>query len=556
MKSNGFSAQTRGVSNNHLRGRPLRLPLLFMRRPLSLLAHLSSLLLLAFSTLTAVCRAGNFTTSVQETSKQSWDNVIWEPGPVPVSRGNTYEVLNGGFIYAPFVNSIRTYVFPGDSLTLDEGASLCVNSPSNEFLVFPGTDGNPGLILNGGYLEEPLQPSGSTVIIAGRMAVVAPSTIYHFWFDGGFVITAQITGTGDLAVVNGSLSAPLDIQSTNNPYSGAWEVQDGYLLGSGVGSLGTGNITVSPAATLEVDYDIQSPGTLTLLGSDSVMVLHQNCQFGAVFINGVALAPGTYTFNNLFAQYPGNFASGGLGSITVPAVQSTFVPPPVTAPGYYVDYAGGSDANPGTDPTTAWQHCPGDLAATGVAGSTPLNPGDTVFFKGGVQYVLTGDGKPFDLIGIGLDWSGTPGQPITYDGNSAGTWGVGNAILLGSDTNFVIGFVPDKGASNIAFTHSIFVGPVGEAEANGNSYVCQFDALVSNGSAATDTYIEQTNSDGSAIMYNGNPWFMGASNGFSLAYEMVTNSLGTNMYVIEDGSPPSPTNTVLFYTQSDYTQSD
>jgi hypothetical protein len=57
-------------------------------------------------------------------------------------------------------------------------------------------------------------------------------------------------------------------------------------------------------------------------------------------------------------------------------------------------------------------------------------------------------------------------------------------------------------------------------------------------------------------MYNGNPWFMGASNGFSLAYEMVTNSLGTNMYVIEAGSPPSPTNTVLFYTQSDYTQSD
>jgi hypothetical protein len=92
---------------------------------------------------------------------------------------------------------------------------------------------------------------------------------------------------------------------------------------------------------------------------------------------------------------------------------------------------------------------------------------------------------------------------------------------------------------------------VGEAEANGNNYVCQFGSSVSNGPAATDTYIEQTNSDGSAIMYNGNPWFMGASNGFSLAYEMVTNSLGTNMYVIEDGSPPSPTNTVLFYTQSD-----
>jgi hypothetical protein len=505
-------------------------------------------------------RADNFTTALSERdavmevdasiiATSSWDTVVWQPGSVSPTPGNTYEILNGGFIWNPTTGGVQA--FPGDSVTLDHAGALGVTGPADTTLNFPGVAGQPGLILNGGRLRAAQWPVGQSLTIAGQIYVAARSVIDYLWAPSGFIITAQITGNGNLTVITGGLSSPLDIQSKNNPYTGNWGVARGFLRGSGDGSLGSGNIIIGAGAMFELSYDIQSPGTLALLESNSVMVLHQNCQFSAVSINGVTLAPGAYTFNNLLAQFPGNFAPGGSGGITVPAVQSTFVPPPVTAPGYYVDYAGGSDANPGTDPATAWQHCPGDPAATGVAGSTPLNPGDTVFFKGGVQYVLTGDGNSDYQTGIGLNWSGTSGQPITYDGNSAGTWGVGNAILLGSDTNFVLGFDPVNGASNIAFTHSIFVGPVGEADANGNNYVCQFGPSVSNGPAATDTYIEQTDTNGSAIMYNGNPWFKGASNGFSLAYEMVANSLGTNMYVIEAGSPPSPTNTVLFYTQSD-----
>jgi hypothetical protein len=233
------------------------------------------------------------------------------------------------------------------------------------------------------------------------------------------------------------------------------------------------------------------------------------------------------------------------GNSSSPSAEACITTQPVASPAayYYVDYAGGSDANPGTSPETAWQHCPGDFFATGVAASTALNPGDTVIFKGGVQYLLEDQG-------IWMTWDGTPEQPITYDGNSAGTWGDGNAILTRSGSGFVRGFVRQD-ASNIAFTQSIFVGPVGEATGNGNNYVLNFESSCSNGPAATDTYIEQTNPDGSAILYNGNPWYMGSSNGLSLAYESITNSLGTNMYVIEDGSLPSPTNTVLFYTQSE-----
>jgi hypothetical protein len=132
------------------------------------------------------------------------------------------------------------------------------------------------------------------------------------------VITAQLSGEGNLTVLSGNLEDSLDIQSTNNPYSGNWRVIRGYLRGASDGSLGTGDITIIHG-TLEVSYDIQTPGSLALLGADSVMVLHQDCQFRAVTINGAELEPGTYSYADLGAQFPGNFADGGTGSITVTA---------------------------------------------------------------------------------------------------------------------------------------------------------------------------------------------------------------------------------------------
>ncbi len=95
----------------------------------------------------------------------------------------------------------------------------------------------------------------------------------------------------------------------------------------------------------------------------------------------------------------------------------------VSAATYYVDYAGGSDSNAGTSATSAWQHCPGDASAAGTAGAASLASGDTVFFKGGVNYVLTG------ATGIALRSSGVSTAPITFDGNSAGTWGTGRAKI-------------------------------------------------------------------------------------------------------------------------------
>lgn len=120
------------------------------------------------------------------------------------------------------------------------------------------------------------------------------------------------------------------------------------------------------------------------------------------------------------------------------------------AASYYVDYVAGSDANNGTATGTPFQRCPGDASATGTAASTTLSAGDTVYFKGGVSYVVTGAGGASS--GIALSWSGTAGNPITYDGNSGGSWGTGRAII--TDNHAASGhnsFLATATRSNLTF---------------------------------------------------------------------------------------------------------
>ena len=90
---------------------------------------------------------------------------------------------------------------------------------------------------------------------------------------------------------------------------------------------------------------------------------------------------------------------------------------------YYVDFEGGSDSAEGTSPATAFKHCPGDRGAQDSAKAAALAPGDTVIFKGGVRYRGS----------IDVTWAGEQDKPVTYDGNTAGTFGKGRAIIDGSE---------------------------------------------------------------------------------------------------------------------------
>ncbi|HEX3857603.1 MAG TPA: hypothetical protein VHY30_09940 [Verrucomicrobiae bacterium] len=136
------------------------------------------------------------------------------------------------------------------------------------------------------------------------------------------------------------------------------------------------------------------------------------------------------------------------------------------AASYYIDYAGGSDANPGTSTSTAWKHCPGDPSATGSPASTSLSAGDTVIFKGGVSYILTATSvySIYGTPGIAVLWSGIPGNPITYDGNSAGSWGTGKALITDNyGTNNHLAFFYHFGQGSNTMIRNFDIGRMGGA---------------------------------------------------------------------------------------------
>ncbi|MEX2544781.1 MAG: right-handed parallel beta-helix repeat-containing protein [Phycisphaeraceae bacterium] len=97
-------------------------------------------------------------------------------------------------------------------------------------------------------------------------------------------------------------------------------------------------------------------------------------------------------------------------------------PSPADARTFYVDYDAGSDRADGLSPSRPFRHAPGDERARASAGEVELAAGDRVIFKGGVHYRGT----------IHVTTSGSDGDPIVYDGNTAGDFGDGPAIIDGS----------------------------------------------------------------------------------------------------------------------------
>ncbi|MDB6108510.1 MAG: CotH protein, partial [Pedosphaera sp.] len=310
--------------------------------------------------LCGTAQAANLTTTNVQASSANWTAVIWKTNgagvvAAPVS-GNTYEsVFNGNFIgnganntrlRNPAAAGVQT--FPGDSLTLDANTELRAKT-SGAILNFPGIGGNPGLILNGGMLNA---GDDATFTISGTVQVVSQSYISHGANGGGggispnraFNFTGPVKGTGTLVILNAGTTIAQQISGSTNTFSGQWIVQCGWLLGSAPASFGTNSILVDPFYTgylatmpnatspngpawFEPGYDLNSAGVLTLTNG-GLMKLHQNCLFSAVRIEGISLSAGTHYYDELANNFPGNFAGGGSGSLTV----QPFGSPPLFAP--------------------------------------------------------------------------------------------------------------------------------------------------------------------------------------------------------------------------------
>ena len=329
-------------------------------------AFFASLLLCAFA---LNAHAGtNLTTTATQPAGNDWTLAIWKTNSSPATNlvspaaGNTYTMVFNGTSIGNGVNNTRVrnpvagglLTFPGDSLTMNTNSELRAKT-AGSVLNFPGVGGNPGLILNGGMLNG---GDDGMFVITGKVQVASQSYISHGANGGGggisvnpraFNFAGVLTGTNNMVILNALTTIAQQVSGNSNTFSGQWIVQCGLLRGNapgptGTNTLGTNSITVdrfytgylaampnatSPttAAWFEAGYDMNSAGVLTLTNG-GIMVLHQNCVFSAVKIEGTSLSLGTHTYAELAGNFPGNFAAGGSGSLTV----QPYGPPPQFPP--------------------------------------------------------------------------------------------------------------------------------------------------------------------------------------------------------------------------------
>jgi hypothetical protein len=373
-------------------------------------------------TVVALCSAvsshagTNLLTTNVVASGSSWSSpAIWKTNNgagVPIGTavtpiaGNTYAMIanslsisngaNNTRVRNPAVAGVQT--FPGDSLTMNTNTELRAKGVG-AILNFPGVGGNPGLILNGGMLNG---GDDTTFGVTGRVQVAAQSYISHGANGGGggisanraFNFTGLLTGSGTMVILNSGLNVAQQVSNSSNTFSGQWILQCGWLRGTVTNSLGTNSLTVDPnfngylasmpnvtspngPTRLEVDYDLNSAGVLTLTNG-GLMRLHQNVIFSAVNIENFSLSAGTHYFSELIASFPTSFDPTGSGSITV---QPYGPPPPIgpqvgTQPLPQALYAGRTAhfSATGTGPaplTFKWQKAGLDLSNGGnVFGAT------------------------------------------------------------------------------------------------------------------------------------------------------------------------------------------
>ena len=185
---------------------------------------------------------------------------------------------------------------------------------------FPGVNGAPGLILNGGGIDP--GSVNTTFVVAGKVLVAADSLMLGPTVDynRNVIFAASLSGAGNITIQNFFNNSGVTVQSLSNDFSGNWILTSGRLTGVAAGSLGAGNFVVAGGSRLEILYALKTSGVLTL---DGVMSLNNDCEVSGAIINGITLPAGIYPYADLTSRFPNNFTTGGSGSIRV-------VPPDVS----------------------------------------------------------------------------------------------------------------------------------------------------------------------------------------------------------------------------------
>ncbi len=248
-----------------------------MRNPSHLLCIATALFVAVSSQQKALAQT-NLTTEIYQNAGANWTAAIWltnapgigvvpvnntYPGGVAAVAGNTYEEVPNPFqplTYAVGTNGDNTRLrnptsgtssqtFPGDSLTLDNNTEIRFKAPGTPYTIpypanFPGVNGNPGLILNGGFIDD---GDNGTWNIQGSIAVVGMGTNVSVLAPGGnignpsaglteqlrtLIIGGQMSGSGTLALVLTPTNSPVFITNGLNTFDGNWIIQEGWLIGT------------------------------------------------------------------------------------------------------------------------------------------------------------------------------------------------------------------------------------------------------------------------------------------------------------------------------------
>lgn len=208
------------------------------------------------------------------------------------------------------------------ALTDTAGAAVTLSVGGNN-----GSSVYSGALTGSGAL---VKTGSGTLTLAGANTYTGGTTI-----SGGTLQTARLWGTysggGTLVLMASSALVPQTVSAMGGSFAGQWVVAGGWLAAAGIGVLGTNSITVDPhypldptatgvsvasTALLEPQYDLNSAGTL-ILTNGGKMVLHQNCAFSAVTIEGVSLTNGIYSWQDLATRFPANVTPTGGGYIAV-----------------------------------------------------------------------------------------------------------------------------------------------------------------------------------------------------------------------------------------------
>jgi PKD repeat protein len=442
----------------------------------------------------------NLTTEASQGSGSYWSQAIWvtnapgtyvntTPKAVPVA-GNTYEeVGNVQLGYNTADTRLRnptgngtSQTFPGDSLTIDANCEIRFKDvsgitglyPAN----FPGVNGNPGLILNGGFLND---GDNGTWDIQGNIAVVGMGTNVSVLAPGGnlgnpstgltemlrtFVMGGVMSGNGTLALVLTPTNSPVLITNGLNTFDGNWIIQEGWLIGTTPQCLGSASITVDPLSTnclpdypaltletpdsdpatdpdgnigsaravLDFDYAAVCTGTL-ILTNGGLMNLHTNVIFGNLTIEGTTLTNGVYTYNYLTNQFT-NFLAGGSGSITI----ATPIAPPAPT---------GVSAVPGTNQVViSWLPA---ATATGYIISRSTASGG--------PYTPVGATNSLTYIDPGL----TQLQTYYYEVQATNAFGVGpdSSQVSATPSPPVVGVTAAVNPSSVALSWNNYSGATG-----------------------------------------------------------------------------------------------